>query len=290
MPGMPGSGEVTPEEWEASLGALQELYVQSSGLEQKKLEAQIRDAEEGRKNSMAIARLQSETSRYGVDAQRQTALAQLKQRAREFEQTHALELRKFGLSYAQTATEYLATPDRYFAAADFLNMASRQFAGQPGVAPYGQGMTPTPKTEQDFAALASGANPLQGGRPAASSPQSVQSNLANAGASSAATAAIAPQGSQQSAGSDARVKAMKAVLDAAPPSGVQGLNDTDFAVLQSIKSIASMPQRPGTFESLRPGQQGILKSGLGRLGYYAPDIFAQYERNRPGQNNPRMAG
>jgi hypothetical protein len=287
-----------PEAWGATIaGLINEMNSAVSGLERRKLEAQIKDAEEGRRNAMNIARLQSQTSRYGTDKQFEATMAGLKQRAHEFEQTHALELKKFGLNYAQVATEYLSTPDRYFQAGDFMNMAGRVFANQPGVAPLGATGTPTPKNEPDFAVLANGGNPLNPGsapgptqtgtapRPAAAPGPTA----AAAGASAApASAPVSAQGS--GAGTDERVKAMTAVLKATPPSGVQGLNDTDYSVLQAIKHIAELPQRPGVLANMRPGQQKMLTSGLSRLGYYAPDWWEDQKRTLPGQGNVRAAG
>lgn len=276
--------EVSAEAWDRYVGDLQSALQASSGLQRMQIEAQIDDAKQGRANAMKIAQLQAETSRYGIDAQRATAMAQLKENARQFEMTHALDLKKFGLAYADTATDYLSSPDRYFQAADFMNMASRYAAGQPGVAPYGATGTPTPKTQADFAVLAEG--------PGGGTADAQRSNAAQAGGAAPAGsggATVMSAAAAGGAGGDARVKALKAMIDAVPPSGVEGLDGNDFAVMQAAKALYSTNLRPGTLENLRPGQLGILQSAGARLGYDPKEWLANQRRSGVGQGSARVA-
>lgn len=280
-------GTMTPEQWGEYLGGyLRPALEASAGTERRKLEAQVRDAEEGRKNSMAIARLQSETSRYGVDAQTATSMATLKQRAHEFEQTHALELKKFGLSYAQTATEYLSTPDRFAQSIDFFDMAGRVMQRQGGPAPYGSNTDFVPKTQQDFAVLAGGAPEGQG----SATPGSTAAALSAPPSSSPSNgpAAAAP-GAQGAAAVDPRTKVMKTMIDAIPPSRGAGMDANDFAVMKAAEALYSTNLPPGAIEKMRPGQQGILSSFVKRSGRDWNDYLADVKSYGVGQGSARRA-
>jgi hypothetical protein len=282
------SDTASPEDWDAQIATIQAMMQASSGWEQKKLQAQMEDAEKGRANAYKIAQLSASTSRYGTDAAKETAMAQLKQRAHEFEQTHALDI-------AKTATEYLSTPDRFFQASDFLSMTNRAAQGQ-GPAPYGANGSPTPKTMADWNTLYTG-----GGSPAGS-PAPVPSGgktsiySGGGGGGSAAPAAVTDGGGSGGGGgataqqqNDPRMGAVQAVFKAMPPSEGGGMDDTDYAALTAAKAIYESPLRPGTLERMRPGQQAMLASAGKRLGYHVPDWQAQYNRNKPGQKSVRLA-
>jgi hypothetical protein len=261
------------EQWNQYVAETAAMVNASSGFDRRKLEAQLADAEKGRQNAMAIARLSSETSRYGVDVGRQNTLDQLKENARQFDANHGLEQQRLGLTYAQTATDYLSTPDRYFQAGNYLNMASRVFAGQPGAAPYGSTGTPTPKTEQDFAILARGGNPYGG-----QTPRAGQLDV---------TQAAAAGGS----GADARVKALKAMIDAVPPSNNDGLDPNDFAVMQAARALYSTNLTPKQYQTITsdPDFLGVTNSAL-RTGGHNPEAWhAQQRRQGIGQGSVRTA-
>jgi hypothetical protein len=266
------------QKWEAYVAevrqALQAAAGQQNRLEYERLRRQYEDAEKGRQNAMALARLSSETSRYGVDVGRQNTLDQLKENARQFDANHGLEQQKLGLTYAQTATDYLSTPDRYAQGADFINMATRALSGQGGPAPYGTTGTPIPKTEQSFEILANGGNPY-GQQPRAGQPDA-QGHATNAAAAGGA-------------GSDARVQVIKKMFDAVPPSESVGLDDNDFAVLRAAQSLMSTRLQPGTLERMRPDQQKIYKSYVQRSGRSWDDYLTDYQRSGIGQGNVRSA-
>lgn len=255
--------DATLAAWNEQIAILSAALAASSGLNRMQIEAQIEDAKKGRDNQMKIAQLQAETSRYGTDAQTAATLATLKQRAHEFELTHALDVQKVGLQRAQTATDYLSTPDRFIQAADYLNMSSRVLAGQGGPSPYGSTGTPTPKTEGDFAVLE------QGGIP---------------GASGGAAAAGAAAGGT---GGDARQKALAAIHKAYTPSNGLGMNENDLAVLDSTAAILKLGLAPGQYEAMRPGQQAIFGSAAKRLGYDPKDWLADRAASLPGQGSAR---
>lgn len=284
----------SPEQWGATVaGLIDQAMNASSALERRKLEAQIRDADEGRKNAMKIAQLSASTSRYGVDAQAKAQAAALKQRAREFEQTHALELKKFGLSYAQTATEFLSSPDRFAQSTDFFDMAGRVMGRVPGPAPYGSNTDFVPKTQQDFAVLAGGAPEGLGaatpGSTAAAQSQPSPSAPVQAAVASASSPAAA-SGGAATAQADPRQKLLKNLFDVSPPSRGAGQDQNDFAVMKAADAIMSMPLPPGAYERMRPDQQKILGSYIRRSGRSLPDWLSQQQRNAPGQGSVRAAG
>jgi hypothetical protein len=271
----------SPQQWEQIVNDLAAARVATSGWEQKKLDAQIKDAMEGRENAYKIAQLQASTSRYGTDAARETAMAQLKQQAKQFEATHALDI-------AKTATEYLSTPDRYFQASDFLGMTNRAAQGA-GPRPYGYYGSPTPKTMGDFNQLYTGGGSPEG------SPAPVPSGGtgiyggggAPSGGGGSALAAVADGGTKPP--TDPRQAAVQQVFKNLPPSEGQGLDDMDFAALSAAQAIYGTNLRPGVLERMRPGQQAMLGSAGRRLGYDVKDWQAQYNRNRPGQQSVRSA-
>ena len=264
-----GSGKYSPEEIDAYIEFLEEKAradMATTGQVDRALAAQINDAKKARQNAMAIARLSAETSRYGTDVGRQNMLDQLEQNQRQFEANHGLEIQKVGLQRAQTATDYLSTPDRYIQAGNYLNLSSRVLAGQPGSAPYGQAGTPQAKSMDDFAVLESGGIPGRQVDPAAVA--------AGAGG-----------------GSDARVKALQAVMKASPPSTGDGLDANDFAVLSAARSIYGMnlnPQQQASFKA-NPEATAIHSSAGRRLGYNPDAWWSSQRRSLPGQGASNRA-
>lgn len=243
----------------------------TSGLEKKKIEAEIADMVEGRKNALSIAQMQADTSRYGVDAQSKTALESLMQRQREFDATHSLDLQKFGLDTAKAYTEFASTPDRAFMFGDFNEGMNRIGQGL-GPTPYGTQGQPQAKIWEDFAAL-SGFDSLP---------------AVQAGQSAATTAQQGGGMAQPGAGSDPRLKAATSILKAIPPSDGQGHDEDNWAALNAIQNVYAA-SKPGSFERMRPGQQKMFGAGLSRLGYYAPDAIAQMKSNNPHQTSVRRA-
>jgi hypothetical protein len=273
----------SPDQWAAYGDKITEMMQASAGWEREKLAAQREDAAKGLANAMSIARLQSETSRYGIDAQRATAMANLKENARQFDLTHELDMKKFGLSYAQSYSDYVLTPDRYAAGADFVNMASRMISGQGGPAPYGSTGDFHAKTPEDFASLAN--NPGSAEAPPASAPAAGASSVANPGLSQTAQNAAVGAG----AGADARVKAMKAMIDAVPPSEGAGMNDNDYAVMAAARALYSTNLQPGSLEKMRPDQRAIYSSFVKRSGRDWKDYLADYQRGGVGQGRSSAA-
>jgi hypothetical protein len=292
--------------------------------------------------SIKVAQIGAQTQRYGIDVGRQNILDQLKENARQFDANHALDMERFGLDkqkhaetirefdvntgleqekiglqraglnldFAKTATDYLSSPDRYFQAGDYLNMASRAMNGL-GNQPYGTWGTsgdtqvaPTPKTQADFAALAGYDLSGTSGAPAAGTPAAAAPAPAPAAAPAAdgtpapAAAPAATPGAAMpqvpgavpanATANDPRLKALQAMFNAVPPSGDYGLNDDDWAVLNAAKSLMAA-RRPGTWERMRPGQQALTVSAGRRLGADPNDVIANLQSANLGQGSVRAA-
>lgn len=259
--------------YDANINRLTQVWQQSSGIQRQQIEAQIEDMKRGRDNAMEIAKLQNDTQRYGYDQQRQNQIEQLKENQRQFDATHALELQRYGLdveklglSRAQTATDYLSTTDRFAQAADFLNLSGRVMAGQAGVGA-GSGIAPQMKTMSDYETLEAGGTP---GRQA-----------------SAMQVAGGP-----GAGADARIKALKTVMDANPPSGGLGYDDNDHAVLNVARAIYGLNLTPQQQASINasPDNKAILGSEIRRLGGSPDEWWAKQRRGLPSQQSARLAG
>lgn len=290
-----------------------QAWQQASGIQKRQIEAQIEDAKRGREVQMEIADLQAKTSRYGVDEQSKTAMRSLQEEARQYDLTHGVEMEKLGIEHqrfgleqakfgedtrrfdlnfgedtrrynqdfglkqqdlglrrAQTATDYLsAGADRYSQASDFLNLSGRVLAGQPGVGT-GSGMAPQPKTMADFDALQGGGIP---GR---------QINTPQAAAGAAAGGG---------AGSDDRIKAIKALVQAAPPSDEPGMDHNGYQVLQAAKAIYSMNLTPAQQASINGNKQykAMLGSAGSRLGQNPDAWWQQQRRGLPGMGSARAA-
>lgn len=248
--------------YDQHIATLTQAWQQSSGLQRKQIEAQIEDARKGRENAMEIARLQAETSRYGIDQQTKVAMDRLKEDQRQFDARQ-------GMDRAKVATEYLSSPDRFVQASNFLDLSSHVLNGTyRGASP-----TPQPKTMADFDALTAGGNPgRQVGLPA------------GGGAQGRTTEG-------PGSGTDARVKAMKAVLDAAPPSDEPGLDNNAYAVLDAAKAIYGMnltPRQQAAIGSDKEYQQMLGSAGR-RLGHNTEAWWQRQQRSLPGQGRANAA-
>lgn len=247
--------------WNQKVAKILATAKASSGWEREKLLAQYEDAKKGRDNALEIARLNNTTSSQNV-------LAQLKEQGRQFDLRHGLETQQLGLDRAKTATDFLATPDRYAQAGNYLALSGRVLAGQPGAGAYGRDVAPRANTEQDFAVLQSGGNPY-----------------ANRGDASAAAAGGG------GAGGDARQKALKAVISGYQPSNGVGLDPNDYAVLNASRAIMNMnltPQQQATVNS-NSEYKGILGSNLRNLGQDPNAWWQRQQQALPGQGRASAA-
>lgn len=277
-------GMITPEMWDKYVASVKAAMAESAGFQREQLSAQLQDAEAGRANAYKIANLQAKTQRYGIDVNSRDEMRKLEENARQFDQTHALDMQKFGLDvsrfgleqqrfgldYARGLTDYLSTPDRFAQANDYVQAAGRALQGL-GPQPYSGG-TFTAKTPEDFAALAAG-------KPIAGAPygQAASGNLATDMQNAATSTAVDP-----------RTKALKAIVDAVPPSDNPGMDPNDWAVATAFKALYGTGRQPisGTYQRMSPGQQAITRSEAQRAGMYAPDFVAAQTRNMIGQGNP----
>lgn len=253
------------EEWLNTSNGIDELLQESSGFARLQLEAQSKNVKAGLKNAMAIAKLQSDTQRYGYDVQREVALKQLQENGRQFDLTHALDLKKFGVARAQAATDYLQTPDRFIQAGNFLNMSSRVMLNQGGASYNIEGTKP--KSMADFAALEEG----------------------GAGGDRQVGADNVEQVAGGGVGADERVKVLKGLIAASPPSPDEGMDGNDFAVLNATRAILGMKLRPQAYAAIRGSKEGqqMLQSGAQRLGVNFDSWLAQQRKNMPGQGAAR---
>jgi hypothetical protein len=307
--------------WDAYTSDLQDALSESAGWEREKLSAQLKDAEAGRANAYKIASLQAKTQRYGIDQNTMVELKKLTETQRQFDANHALDMQrfgleqqKFGLSYAQAATDYLSTPDRYAQGMDFRAMADRALTGasgggetRQGPQPYGTGVTFQPKTEQDFAVLASYGQPGSTGNassawspqrtgvaapfaPLVQTPTGADPTQAHISSGDTAGQPVSAQPTNDgSTPPDPRVKALKGIIDAVPPSSGPGHDDNDIAVMQAAQALYSTNLQPGTLEAMRPDQRAIYSSFVKRSGRSWNDYVDDYQRSAPGQRSVRAA-
>lgn len=247
-PGATG-GPTTSAEWDNYIRILTAAWAESAGVERQKLAAQIEDAKKARENAMQIARLQAQTSRYGTNAQVMTQLAQLRQNDRQFAASHGLEMAKAVAAYEQT-------PDLMFARNDLMSALGRVGAGY-SPAPMASGGKPHAKTWEDFQAL---------------------TNVAGGGGGG---------GSGKGGGTmaDPRMKAIKSISDALPPSDDNGNDAQDWAALRAIESVY-LSGNPA-YQKLGSARQKIASAGMARLGY--DPVLAEQDRWRalPGQGSNR---
>jgi hypothetical protein len=280
----------SPQDYEVEIAAgeatLREMAGEENAYRRRALEAQMESARAARENAMKIAQLQSETSRYGIDAQRATAMAQLKENARQFDASHGLEI-------AKAYTAFSSTPDMMFARNDFLSAMGRvgQSGGLP--APISSQGSPQAKTWQDFAAIAS----YNGSQvPGASAPSAARESQAQPAAASGSSPAASGGGSAAastgaagaSSGTDPRVTAANAVMKAIPPSETPGTDGQDWAALEAIRNLFTAA-KPGSIERLGAPRTKIAMAGLARMGYDPETVLEEYKRAAPGQQSPILA-
>ncbi len=246
--------------YDAYIAKQTKAWETASGLQKRQIEAQIEDARKGRENAMKIAKLQDQTSRYGIDQRTASEMRSLKENQRQFDLNH-------GLNRAKAFTDYASSPDRFVQAGRFLNLTSRVLAGQPGTGGNPNVGTPQAKTMADFDAITGG------------------------GGSAGRTVDTGSAAAAGGAGSDKRVAALSAVMKAAPPSNSEGLDGNDFAVLDAAKAIYGMnltPQQQASLDA-SPESKAILGSAGANLGYSPEEWWKQQQRSRPGQQSVRQA-
>lgn len=245
--------------WQEYLAAVTEKALsEQNAFEKLKWQQQRDDAEKALANAMNIAKLQSETSRYGTDVQRQTELARLKENARQFDLNHGLAQADLGLKYADAYTRYASTYDDLFSLQD-LKGAVANIQGGGGPAPYGSQGTPHAKNYGDFYALT------------------------GYGASAAGQGAAQGGGST---GTDPRVSAANAVMKALPPSETAGNDMQDWNAINAITSLY-FGAKPGQVEALGQERQKAAQGALRRAGYNDRLVVEERNRSLPGQGSVR---
>lgn len=293
VPGRPAN-DVTPEQWQAYIDTLKQAYQASSGFERLKLQAQIDDAEKGRQNSLQIAQLQADNSRYGANLQRQTTLDQLRENARQFEANHALDMQKFGLSVGELTGVYNGQPTL---AARNAQLQEAQLIAQQRSQP--NRLFQTMDLEQALGSLRAGRPATSLARTGVAAIDGLSTDYTGnpylTGGTSQAAGAAPAGGSGQGPAPDPRIKAIRAVVDALPPSATDGLDPAGVAALNAAFHIYSAPQtiKPGSLETLDPLQRATLQSAGDRLqgvtGRTYDDLLAEYTRNGVGQGSVRAA-
>lgn len=302
--------------WEQYMATIQQAMQASAGFERVKLQEQYKDAEKGRQNAMAIARLQSDTSRYGYDQQRQSQIDDLKERGRQFDANHALaqqefglkreqfteDTRRFGLEHglkrdqfglevADAYTRYSQTPDMMFARNDLMHgLGQVGLGGAPQNVMSGDAR-PQAKGWEDFAALSgykvspSQANPL-------SSPGGAMMPAPIEGRVVSASSTPMPSGGmgtgQAGSGTDPRVTAAAGIMRALPPSETPGTDGQDWSALRAIESLY-MSRKPRQVEALGDQRRKTAQAGLARLGYDPRQVEEDRQRSLPGQRSVRAA-
>lgn len=263
--------------WDQEVERVRQALAQSAGWDREKKTLELADAEKGRANAWKIAELSAQTSRYGTDRNAEVQLAQLKETQRQFDQNHGLEMQKFGLeekkyglNVADSYANYAQTADQAFAMNDFKDAMGRVGQGLSPSMVGSNGATPHAKTWEDFAAL-SGFSSL---------PVVQQGQAANQPFAEGPAGMAQQGGAGAGAGSaDPRIKAMKAVADAMPPSDSVGHDEQDWAGLDAIKNLW-FARKPGQVERLGQARRQIGMAGLKRLGF-DPNLVEQ-DRIRAG--------
>lgn len=252
------------------------------------LKAQYDDAKAARDNAIQLEQMRSETSRYGIDQQRKTAIEQRQELARQFDQTHALDMQKFGLSLAQAYTQYASTPDMVWALNDFKAGLGNVGLGQQPSPISSAATQPTPKSWADFAALAG-----FGTMPGVQANQTIDGRILSASSTPApasGTGLYNPSNpsSGGGSGSDPRSSAVNAIMKAIPPSETVGHDGQDWAALGAIRSLY-FAGKPGSVEALGAARQKTALAGLARLGYDPNLVDEEYKRGLPYQGSVRSA-
>lgn len=290
-----GAGVVTPDQWAQYIETLKQAYQASSGFERTRLKAQYDDAEKGRQNALQIARLQADNSRYGTDVGRQTEIDRLKENARQFDANHGLDVRKADLDEAQLIATQRSQPNRLFQTMDLEQALTGIRSGQRATTmPMTTGIAAVDGLSTDYRG-----NPYLRGGDAGGREGTGYGGDPTAGAGSVLNGASAggPSGTGMTTGvqMDPRVKAIKGIVDALPPSATEGLDSTGVAALNAAFALYHAPTsiRPGTLESLSPTQQATFKSAGDRLQRYtglsSDDLMDRYYRQAPGQGRANAA-
>jgi hypothetical protein len=295
--GSPAPGSAADlQRWDSYIAQIQAALQASAGAQsewqREQLKAQLKDAEKARQNAYKIAQLSAETSRYGVDVGRQNMLDQLKENARQFDANHALEQQKFGLSVADSYTRYSQTPDLMFARNDLMEGLSRAGVGLASTPLSGRAEQPRPKTWEDFAALSGftanagvpGEQPTERIQPVRSGDPTGRST--DAGMAEGVMPGTPASGNE--AGPDPRERAVRAVMQAIPPSETPGTDGQDWAALAAIRNLY-FAGRPGTVERLGASRRKTAQAGLARLGYDPARVEEEYRAGLPGQQSSRLA-
>lgn len=273
----------TIAKYQEYIKSIEKALEASSGWEREKYQMQRDDAQKALDNAYKIAKLQGDNQRYGYDSQRETALDQLKENQRQYDSTHALDLKKYGLQVADTYAKYASTPDQTWLLKDFTSALSN----------VGQDLTPTSsatepeahaKTWQDFAALSGYSD-----NPVVNSGQT-QATGGSGGTtySTQGTSGGTDTSGGQTTTTDARNTAINAVTKAIPASDSTGHNDQDYAALNAIKSLY-FAAKPGSVERLGSARRKIAEAGLKRLGYDSDTVSQDYTRAGVGQQSVRAA-
>lgn len=266
------------DRWDEYVRSIQEAMQASAGWQREQFRMQLEDAQRGRENAMAIARLSAENARYGVDVGRQNMLDQLRQTQQQFEANHALEQQRFGLSVAEAYTDYAKTPDMRWSANDFDTAIQNVGLGG-GPVPIAGQARPQPKSWQDFAALSGFNTPVvQAGQ--------TQPPAGGAGGPDTGRGAVGSGGAGTP--TDPRLTAATGILKALPPSGTAGHDQNDWAALEAVRNLY-LSGRPGEVERLGRPRQRIAEAGLARLGYDPALVVEERRRGLPGQGSVRMA-
>lgn len=277
--------------YDARIATATQAWQETSGLQRRQIEAQIEDLKEGRENarrqmeiSREIAKLQAETSRYGIDVGRQNALDQLQYQREQLAQNQQQFDARHGLDVAEAYTKYASTPDMRWAAADFDDAVARTGAG---LAPrslasrVNSGDRPQPKSWEQFSVLANygpGSGSSSGGFRA--QPMNATTDPMRP-ASGGAAVDLDGDGVP-----DPRVKPIKAIVDAFPPSETQGRDGQDWSALNAIESLY-FSGTPGSVERLGKARQKTAEAGLARKSYDPELVREDYMRRRPGQGSVR---
>lgn len=276
-----GSDYVTPEEWDRYIATIKEAMTASSGFERYKLQAQLDDAEKGRDNAYKIAQLEGDNQRYGYDQQRQTAIDQLKENARQYDKTHELDVKKQDLSEAQYISDERSKANRLFQTMDLEQALGSIRSGN-------RATTSTNVSAIDGLSTDYTDNPYlsnSGGSSGSSGSSGGTTYTASGTGGSATTSATST--------ADPRTKAAQAVMKALPPSETEGLDATAVAALNAVYSLYQSPLRQGTLESLSPTQKATLESGSDRIkkttGKSYDDLMAEYASQAPRSGGVRAA-
>lgn len=301
-----GSSDLSPYEQE-----ILRAYREGAGYQRDELAQRTKQAKDELDYKYASLKAQAKTSREQLELdrwykQQQMALAQRAQAASEdqFNKT-------YGLDYAKAETQYLSSPDTMFQARQLRNSANAIMGGGNGYGAYRSGGDmEQPNTPEDFRRLAQGPTGSGGGTsgPGAGS----MTNLyAPSGNSTMLPGVANSMQASGGGGADLRLKALKTIGDALPPSSGTGLSARDNSALAAMTAVYHAPggddvdqagaaadqllaKNPqdfglGTFESLLPGTRAALGSRMKTKGIYEPDYYAAYARSRPGQGNSLAA-